>query len=147
MLPGVPQVAGAVPIRFAANSVPVARGIHALAAIVGGGHQIVGPEEVFRRIVDQHRIVRDGAPVVVEIVRTLSVGVVGAAVDRQISAVVDGEMVLVEMLMFGEVGAAVELDPGRVRFPAIAHHQVSYAGEITLPRQLVFVWPAPDRAA
>ena len=48
-------------------------------------------------------------------------------------------MVLAEMLMFGEVWAAVELDPGRILFPAVAYHQVSYAGEITLSRQLVFV--------
>ena len=129
-------------VRFQSSAIPhgipIARGIHALSAVVGRRQNIVCPEELLRRIVDQHGIVRHGAAIVIQIMRTLGLGVVGAAVDCEITVVVNGELVLVEMLMLGEIRTAIELDPGGVRLPAIPHHKLADTGEIPLPRQLAF---------
>ena len=84
-------------------------------------------KKTFRRIVNQYGIVSDCAPVIVEIVRALAVGVVSPTVNCQIAAVIDRDLVLVEMLMFGQVRPAVEFNPGRVRLPSTAHDQMSYA--------------------
>ena len=64
------------------------------------------------------------AAVVIQIVRTFRVGVVRAAVDCKISAMVNRELILIEVLMLGEVGPAIELDPGRFRLPTIPHHEM-----------------------
>ena len=79
---------------------------------LAAGRRFCGPEELFRRIVNQYGIVSDRAPVVVEIVRALAVGVVSPTVNGQIATVIDRDLVLIEVLMFGEVWAAVEFDPG-----------------------------------
>src|SRR5260221_8815173 len=41
------------------------------------------------------------------------------------------------MLMLGQIGAAVEFNPGRVPLPPIAHDQMPYAWEIVLPRKFL----------
>ena len=134
--PQVPEVARTLEVLAAADGVPVARGVHALAAVVRRRQEVLAPEERLARLVDEHRVVGDGAPVVVEVVRALRVRVVHPAVDGQIALVVDDEVALVEVVMLGEVRSRVELDPGRVRPPAVAHHEVADAAEELRPRQL-----------
>ena len=133
----IPQIASMLEIFRAADRVPEAGGVHALPAVVGCRQKILRPEEFFRWIINQYGIVSDGAPVIVEIVWALAVGVVSPAVDRQITAVIDRDLVLIEMLVFGQVRPAIEFNPGRVRLPSVAHDQMSYAGKIVLPRQLI----------
>src|SRR6266498_4553615 len=70
--------------------------------------------------------------------RALRVGVIRATVDRQMAVVVDRDLVLIEVLVFGEIRSTIKLDPGRFRSPAIPHHKMSDAGKVALARQLVF---------
>src|SRR5579864_1244948 len=81
---------------------------------------------------------RHGAAVVIQIVRTFRVSVIRTAVDCQISAMVNRELILIEMLVLGEVGPAIELDPGRFWLPTIPHHEMPDTGEVALARQLFF---------
>src|SRR3954452_20008192 len=123
----IPQIASPLEILRAADTVPKAGGVHTLPAIVCRRQEILRPKEFFRRIVDQYRIMSDRAPVVVEIVRALAIGVISPAVDCQITAVIDRDLVLIEMLMFRQVRPAVEFNPGGVRLPSSAHNEMSYA--------------------
>src|SRR5580700_270201 len=50
----------------------------------------------------------------------------------------DRDLVLIEVLMFGQVWPAVEFDPGRVRLPSTTHDQMSHTRKIVLPRQFIF---------
>src|SRR5258705_12813249 len=122
---GVPEVTRAFEIFTTANGIPITGRVHALAAVVGSGPKIFGPEEFFSRLINQHRVVSDGAAVVVQIVRALSVGIVGATFGGQIAFVVDGEMVLIKMVVLGEVGTRIEFNPGRVGPEPITHDQVT----------------------
>ena len=132
----VPQVARAAEVLAAAHGVPVARRVHALAAVVGRRQQVLAPEERLAGLVDEHRVVGHGAAVVVEVVRALGVGVVHPAVDGEVALVVDDEVPLIEVVVLGEIRARVELDPRRVRPPAVAHHEVADAAEELRPGQL-----------
>ena len=136
--PEVPNITGSIEVFGTSNSIPVAGGIHPLPAIVGSGQNIVRPEELFCGIVDQDGIVRHSSTVVIQVVRALRVGVVRTAIDRQVTAVINRELVLVEVLVFGEIWTAVELNPGRIRLPAVPHHQVTHASEIALARKFLF---------
>src|SRR5579872_5299421 len=78
------------------------------------------------------------AAVVIQIVRTFGVGVIRTAVDGKISAVVNRELILIEVLVLGEIWPAIELDPGRFRLPAIPHDEMPDAREVTVARQLLF---------
>src|SRR5215468_10390800 len=98
----IPQVTGTLPVAAAPDGVPIPRGIHALPAVVGCGYQVVGPEELFLRIVNKNGVMRYRPSIVVQVMRTLGVGVVRPAIDRQVSPVVDRELILVEMLMLRE---------------------------------------------
>src|SRR5262249_39034404 len=131
----IPQIACTLPVAAASDCVPIARRIHALPAVIGCGQQIVGPEELLHRIVNKNGVVSHGSAIVVEIVRTFRVGVIRAAVDGQISPAVNRELVLVEMLMLGEVRAAIEFDPGRVLVPAISHYQMPNPSKVSLAWQ------------
>ena len=132
----VPQVARPLPVLEAADGVPEARRVHALAAVVRRVPPVLAPEEALAGLEDEHRVVGDRAAVVVEVVRALGVGVVGAAVDREVALAVDREAPGVEVVVLREVGAAGELDPGRVRRPPVADHEVADAGEEPMARQL-----------
>src|SRR6185503_17568249 len=103
--------ARALKIFATSDRVPITRRIHSLAAVVCRRPKVLGPEKLFTGLVNEHRVVRDRAAVVVQIVRTLGVRVVSAALSREISFVVDDEMVLVQVIVFSEVRARVELDP------------------------------------
>src|SRR5207245_1881842 len=97
------------------------------------------PEEPFGWIVDEHGIVGDSAPVIVQIMRALRVVVICAAIDGQVALVIDRELILIEMLMFREIWTAIELDPGGVRLPSVAHDQVPHSWKVSLARQFPFV--------
>src|SRR6185503_10699854 len=122
---GVPQITSAFEIFTTANRIPITRRVHALPAVVGSGPKIFGPEELFSRLINQHRVVSDGAAVVVQVVRTFSVGVVGATFGSQIAFVIDGEMVLIKVVVFSEIRTRIELNPGRVGTEPITHDQVT----------------------
>ena len=77
----VPEIMRAIPILSTAHRIPKARGIHPLASIIRGGQHIFRPKEFFGRIKYQDGIVRHGTAVIVQIVRTLGIGVIGTAVD------------------------------------------------------------------
>ena len=77
----IPEFPRTVPIVAVVDGVPVTGGVHPLSAVIGRRQQIVGPEEFLGRIVYQHRVVSDGAAIVIQIMRTLDFGVVGSAVD------------------------------------------------------------------
>src|SRR5213593_4744184 len=51
---GVPQITGPFEIFAAADSVPIARRVHALSPVVGSGPEILSPEEFFPRLINQH---------------------------------------------------------------------------------------------
>src|SRR5438477_7759464 len=127
-----------IPVLVAAYGVPKPCGIHPLASVIRGRKHIFGPKEFFGRIEDQNGIVRHGAPVIIQIVWTLGIGVISAAVDGQVSLVINRELILIEMLMFGEVWSAIEFNPGGIWFPAVSNHQMTNSREITLVRQLGF---------
>src|SRR5436190_23817633 len=123
---------GPIPVLAAAYGVPKPRGIHPLASVIRGGKHIFGPKEFFGRIEDQDGIVRHGAPVIIQIMRTLGVGVIRTAVDGQVSLVVDRKLILIEMLMLGEIRSAVEFDPSRIRFPPVSHYQMTNPRKVAL---------------
>src|SRR6202030_1707947 len=77
------------------------------------------------------------AALVVEIVGALGVGVVGAAVDGEIATVVDVDLVLIKVLVFSQVGPAIEFNPGRILRPTIADDEVPYARKVALPGKLI----------
>src|SRR5690348_5715407 len=81
---------------------------------------------------------RDRAAVVIQIVRTFGVGVIRTAVDCKISAVVNRELILIEVLMLGEIWPAIELDPGRFLLPTVPHDEMPDAWEVALAWQLLF---------
>src|ERR1051326_2957809 len=107
---GGPQVARALEVFAAADRVPVTRRIHALATVVRGGPKVLSPEKLLALLVHEHRVVRDGAAVVVQIVRAFRVGVVSAALRCQVTFVVDDEMILIEMAVLREKWTRVDLD-------------------------------------
>src|SRR6185369_3012306 len=124
-----PQVTRALKVFPASNRVPVARRIHSLAAVVRRGPEILGPEKLLAGLVNKHRVVRNRAPVIVEIMRTLGVRVVCAALSCQVAFVVDDEMVLVQVIVFTEIRTGVELDPRRIGTKAVAHDQMTDAAK------------------
>jgi hypothetical protein len=75
------QIEVALPIVHAAHGIPETRRIHALAAVIGGTHDIVRPEKFLALVIYQDGIVGHRPPVVVEVVRALGIGVVRSAVD------------------------------------------------------------------
>ena len=77
----VPEIMRAIPILSTAHRIPKARGIHPLASIIRGGQHIFRPKEFFGRIKYQDGIVRHRAAVIIQIVRTLGIGVISAAID------------------------------------------------------------------
>src|SRR5713101_9473914 len=109
----VPQVARAVPIVAAADRVPVSRRVHALSAVVGGVPQILRPEEWLIRLVDEHRVMGYCSAIVIQVVRTLGIGVVCCAVNRQVSMMKNRELVLVQVLVFRKIGTGGEFNPCR----------------------------------
>ena len=125
--------------------VPETGRVHPLTAVVGRRPQVLAPEETLARLVHEHRVVRDRAPVVVQVVRALGVGVVGARVERKVALVEDRELVGVEVVVLGEVGAAGELDPGGVRDPSRFASAGARSPEQALPRQ--FLRPRERRVA
>src|SRR5258705_1234144 len=122
---GGPQVTRAFKFCTTANRIPITRRVHALPAGVGSGLKIFGPEGFFSRLINQHRVVSDGAAVVVQVVRAFSVGVVGATFGSQIALVVDGEMILIKVVVLGEVRTRIKLNPGRIGTEPITHYQVT----------------------
>ncbi len=108
----VPEVACALEIFPTADSIPVTRRIHALASVIGRRPQILGPEEFFAGLVNQHRIVSNSATIVVQVMRTLCVSVVGPTLGSEISLVVNEEMILIKVIVLGEVWTRVEFNPG-----------------------------------
>src|SRR6266568_5902212 len=108
----IPQVASMLPVCWAPNRVPKARGVHSLTAVVSCWQQILRPEEFFSRIVNQHRIVSYGAAIIIEVVRALAICVISATVDRQVTLMVDRDLVLIEVLVFGQIRTTIEFDPG-----------------------------------
>src|SRR2546422_11091870 len=109
---GIPEVTRALEIFAAADGVPIARGVHTLAPVVGSGPEVLGPEEFFPRLINQHRVVSDGAAVIVQVVRTFSVSVVGATFGGEITFLVNEEMGLIKVIMLSEGWTRIELDPG-----------------------------------
>src|SRR3954447_18330869 len=107
----VPQVACSLPVLDTANSVPVTRGVHALAAIVSCRPELFRPEELLARLIDQHRVVSNAAAIVIQIVRTFGFRVIGRTIYRQISLMKNRELVLVQMLVLGEIRAGSKFDP------------------------------------
>ena len=85
---------------------------------LAAGHLFSPQKKRLARLVHEHRVVGDGAPVVVQVVRALGVRVVGAGVEGEVALVVDRELVRVEVVVLGEVGTAGELDPGRRPVPS-----------------------------
>ena len=85
---------------------------------LAAGHRFSPQKKRLARLVDEQRVVRDRAPVVVQVVRALGVGVVGARVDRQVALVVDDEVRRVEVVVLREVGPARELDPRGALVPS-----------------------------
>src|SRR5579859_1722183 len=81
---------------------------------------------------------RDRAAVVIQIVRTFCVRVIRTAVDGKIAAMVNRELILIEVLVLGEIWPTIELDPGRFRLPAIPHDEMPDAWEVALAWQLLF---------
>src|SRR5439155_24580091 len=126
---GVTEIAGALEIFPTADGVPVARGVHALPPVVGRGPEVLGPEELFPWLVNQHRVMRDGAAVVVQIMRTFGVGVVGPTLGGEIAFVVNDEVVLIQVIVFGQVGTRIEFYPGRIGPEAVAHDEVADAAK------------------
>src|SRR6266498_1621509 len=118
-----------VPVVSAANRIPIARRVHALPAVVGRRPKILRPEKWLVRLVNEHRVVRNRPAIVVQIIRTLGLGGGGCAVDYQISMMKNRELILIQVLMFREIGTGGELNPGRIRAPSVAHHQISNATE------------------
>src|SRR5439155_23497422 len=98
----------------AAEGAPVARGVHALPPVVGRGPEVLGREELFAWLVTRHRVMRDVAAIVVQVMRTFSVSVVGPTLGGEIAFVVDDEVVLIQVIVFGQVGTRVEFYPGRI---------------------------------
>src|ERR1700723_461818 len=74
----------------------------------------------------------------VQVMWAFGVRVVGSAVDGKITAVVDRELILIEVLVLGEIWPTIELEPGRIRLPTIPHHEMSDTGEVALARQFDF---------
>src|ERR1044072_177483 len=133
---GGPQVTCSFKIFPAPHRVPVARRIHALAAVISSRPQILGAENLLARLINKHRVMRDRSPVVVQIVRTLRIGVVSATLSCQIALVINDEMVLVEMIVLCEIRTGVELYPRRIRTKSIAHDQVTNAAKQMRARNL-----------
>ena len=115
---------------------------------LAAGHWFSPQKKRLARLVHEHRVVGDGAPVVVQVVRALGVGVVGARVDGQVALVVDREVVRVEVVVLGEVRArrrtAIQVESGpqpsrSTRWPT--------PREEPLARQLGLGGRARDRAA
>ena len=77
----VPEIACAIPILAAADSIPKTSGVHALASVICGGQDIFRPKELFGRVKDQDGIVCHRAPVVIQVMRTLGIRIIGAAID------------------------------------------------------------------
>ena len=90
----IPEVASAIPIFDAAHGIPETSGIHPLSSIIGGIYDIVRPEESLVRVINQNGIVRHGATVIVQIMRAFGIRIIGAAIDSQISAVINRKVVL-----------------------------------------------------
>src|SRR2546427_3284226 len=90
----IPEFACAIPIFDAAHGIPETSGIHALSAIIGGVHEVVRPEESLVRVINQNGIVRHGATVIVQVMRAFGIRIVGAAIDSQMSAVINRKVVL-----------------------------------------------------
>ena len=132
MLTCGPQVTRSLEVFPAPNRVPVARRIHSLAAVVCRRPEVLCPEKLLARLVNEHRVVCDRATVIVQVMRTLGVRVVGATLSRQIPFVINDKMILIEMLVLSEIWTGVELNPGGIRTKAIAHNQMTDAAkEIT----------------
>src|SRR5665213_109128 len=131
----IPQIARLFPIDTTTDRIPEARGIHALTTVIRSFQQIFRPEKMFFRIEDQHRVVRDGAAIVVQIMWALRLRVIGAAVDGKVPAVINGEMSAVQMLMLGQVRSAIEFDAGGVRPPSIAEYDLVDSGEMPMVRK------------
>src|SRR6266508_753707 len=136
---GIPEVTRALEIFAAADSVPIARRVHALPPVVSSGPEVLGPEEFFPRLIHQHRVVSDSAPVVVQVVRTLSVSVVGATFGGEITFVVNQEMVLIKVVVLSEVWTRIELNPGRIGSEAVAHYEVSNSAKEVVAGNLCIV--------
>src|ERR1700693_1058192 len=50
--------------------------------------------------------------------------------------VINRKLILIEMLVFGEIGSAIEFDPSRIRFPAVPDYKMADTWEVTLAWQL-----------
>ena len=139
-LTDVPEVASLLPIGVAAQCIPEARRVHSLASIVRRLEQVFRPEKMFLRIEDQHGVVRDRTPIVVDVVRAFGFGVIRSAVDREIPTMINGKVTAIQMLVFGKVRSAVKLDIGCIRIPPIAKdnlvdsREVPWNGEAPLHR-------------
>ena len=55
---------------------------------------------------------RDRATVVIQIMRTFGVCVVSAALSREITFVIDDEVILIEVIVLREIRAGVKFNPG-----------------------------------
>ena len=71
--------------------------------------------------------------------RTFSVSVVGPTLGGEIAFVVDDEVVLIQVIVFGQVGTRVEFYPGRIGPEAVAHDEVADPPKEVVPGNLSII--------